>query len=149
MEFRIQPFDRMTPAELHAAARLRQAVFYLEQRVDCEDLDDLDPHCLFLRAVGNGETIGVLRIVPPGVIRAEASIGRVAVASQHRRRGVARAMMRAALDYIGRTWGTPVCISAQSHLVPFYRQLGFEAVSDVYLEAGIPHRKMILEKWHA
>ena len=107
----IKAFGELTPGELFAAVRLRQAVFYLEQHVTCEDLDALDPAALFLWCEAEGETVGCLRILPPGVRYAEASVGRVAVAAAWRRRGVARRMMRAALEYIDRTWG------AGAHLV--------------------------------
>jgi predicted GNAT family N-acyltransferase len=39
--------------------------------------------------------------------------------------------------------GQAICISAQAHLQRFYRSLGFEAVSDPYLEDGIPHIEML------
>jgi ElaA protein len=37
----------------------------------------------------------------------------------------------------------PIRISAQAYLQPFYASLGFEAVSDTYLEDGIPHVEML------
>ena len=143
MEVCIKAFGELTPGELFAAVRLRQAVCYLEQHVTCEDLDALDPAALFLWCEAEGETVGCLRILPPGVRYAEASVGRVAVAAAWRRRGVARRMMRAALEYIDRTWGAPVRISSQEYVVPFYESLGFGVVSERYAEAGIPHRKML------
>ncbi|CLR47278.1 putative acyltransferase [Mycobacterium tuberculosis] len=36
----------------------------------------------------------------------------------------------------------PIELSAQSHLVKFYGSLGFEPVSEEYLEDGIPHTDM-------
>lgn len=144
MKLRIEPFDRLTAGELFAVLRLRQAVFYLEQRVDCEELDALDPRAVHLWcAADDGPTVACLRILPPGVRYDEASVGRVAVAAAWRRRGVARRMMRAALEYIDRTWGAPVRISSQEYVVPFYESLGFGVVSERYAEAGIPHRKML------
>lgn len=144
MKLRIEPFDRMTPGELFAVLRLRQAVFCLEQRVDCEELDALDPAAMHLWCeADDGTAAGCLRILPPGTRYGEASVGRVAVAAAQRRRGMARKMMGAALEYIGRTWGAPVRISSQEYVVPFYESLGFEVVSDTYAEAGIPHRSML------
>lgn len=148
MNIRIKPFNELTPRELHAAVRLRQEVFYLEQKVDCEDLDAIDPETFVLWAETAGATIGVLRIIPPDTICAEASVGRVAVAAGHRRRGVGRAMMLAALEFIDRTWHSSVRISAQQYIVPFYESLGFVIASERYMEAGIPHYKMIRNAWH-
>lgn len=149
MTVHLKPFRELAPEELHAIARLRQSVFYLEQRVDCEDLDAADLCSVFLWAETAGRIVGVLRIVPPGALHTEASVGRVAVAADYRRRGFARRMMQAALEYVDRTWDAPVLISAQLYIVPFYERLGFEAVSEPYCEAGIPHRKMIRKRWHA
>ena len=39
----------------------------------------------------------------------------------------------------------PVIISAQAHLVDFYRSFGFEQNSEVYLEDEIPHIEMLLQ----
>jgi ElaA protein len=39
---------------------------------------------------------------------------------------------------------TKIKISAQSYLLKFYTELGFEAIGEEYLEDDIPHRAMIL-----
>ncbi len=36
-----------------------------------------------------------------------------------------------------------IIISAQSHLISFYNNLGFYSVGNEYLEDGIPHIEMI------
>lgn len=143
LTIRIEPFDRLTVRELFAIVRLRQQVFSLEQHVDCEDWDPIDPQSVCVWAACDGEIVGFLRIVPPGLVYAEASIGRVAVAPAHRRCGIARRMVGEALRYIERTWHASVRISSQEYIIPFYEQLGFEVVSERYMEAGIPHRKML------
>ena len=143
LQLRIAAFGELTVRELFPIVRLRQQVFYLEQHVDCDDWDAVDPQSVYVWAECGGETVGFLRIVPPGVIYEEASIGRVAVCRMHRRCGIARRMADAALQYIARRWGTPVRLSSQEYIIPFYEQLGFEIVSERYMEAGIPHRKMV------
>lgn len=143
LQFHLLPFDRLTVHQLLAIARLRQQVFYLEQQVDCPDWDETDPRSVFLWAEADGAAVGFLRIIPPGVVYAEASVGRVAVDAAWRRRGVARRMMTEALRYIDAHWGSAVRISSQEYIVPLYEQLGFEVISERYTEAGIPHRKMI------
>ena len=52
--------------------------------------------------------------------------------------------MQEAVAYIRAQWpGQEIHISAQRYLVDFYRELGFEITSEVYLEAGIEHRSMV------
>ncbi len=35
-------------------------------------------------------------------------------------------------------------LGAQVHAIGFYEKLGFEAVGPVYMDAGIPHRDMVM-----
>lgn len=138
------PFAELTPADYLRITCAREEVFFLEQHITCGDADRTDSRSLFMQALDGEELAGFLRIVPPGVVCAEASIGRVLVRAPYRRRGLCRRMMRAALDRIGTEWpGTAVRIAAQSYLTGFYAELGFEIVSGPFSEAGIPHRMML------
>ena len=59
--------------------------------------------------------------------------------------GICREMVSRAIGYMVREWrAEAIRISAQSYLIPFYESFGFEVVSDEYLEAGIPHKKMLI-----
>ena len=139
----LKKFGDLTVDELFDIARLRQEVFFLEQHVECADLDDTDRISTFLWAECEERTVGFLRIIPPGAVYAEASIGRVAVRREWRRQGIASRMTAAALEYIAREWGGGVRISSQEYVVPLYEKAGFEVVSERYMEAGIPHFKML------
>jgi ElaA protein len=49
-------------------------------------------------------------------------------------------MLEAVLGHIHAQWpGTPIRLHAQAHLQPFYGAFGFEPISDVHEEDGIPH----------
>jgi len=67
-------------------------------------------------------------------------IGRVATASAQRGRGLAAALMRAALaECVGR----PVALEAQSYLTDWYAGFGFVVDGTEYVdEDGIPHTPM-------
>lgn len=141
---RIRPFGELTVAEYHRIKQAREAVFYLEQHVTVPDADEVDPRSTFLWMEDGERIVAFLRVIPPGVVYPEASIGRVLVDAAYRGRGLCRRLMDAALHHIQTAWGPqPVRISAQQHLAAFYATLGFETVSEVYLEAGIPHIKML------
>ena len=61
----------------------------------------------------------------------------------HRGAGLARALMRWTLDELAREHpGHDVTLGAQIVAEGFYRSLGFERVSDEYVEDGIPHVDM-------
>ncbi|MFW5891357.1 MAG: GNAT family N-acetyltransferase, partial [bacterium] len=65
-------------------------------------------------------------------------------AKEYRRQGIAKKMMNKALLYISNNFeADSIRISAQKYLLDFYRSLGFESVSDEYLEDGIPHHEML------
>ena len=142
----LKRFGELTVDELFDIVRLRQEVFFLGQHIDCEDLDDMDRLSVFLWAECDGQTVGFLRIIPPGAVYEEATFGRVAVREGWRRRGIAMRMTAAALEYMAREWGGDVRISSQEYVVPMYEKLGFEVVSERYFEAGIPHRKMLKKR---
>ena len=142
----LKEFGELTADELFEVVRLRQEVFFLEQHIDCEDLDDTDRLSVFLWAECDGQTVGFLRIIPPATVYDEASFGRVAVREAWRRQGVASRMTAEALDYIDRRWGGAVRISAQEYVVPMYEKFGFRVVSERYFEAGIAHYKMLRER---
>jgi ElaA protein len=122
---------------------LRARVFVLEQGpyLDPDAADRHGWHLLGRNA--RGELLAYLRVLDPGVKFDEVSIGRVAVDATLRGQGVGHALMREGLARCAAAWpGHAVRISAQAHLQRFYRQHGFETVSDEYLEDGIPHVQM-------
>lgn len=140
----IKRFGELTPDEYHRITQAREAVFFFEQHVTVPDADRTDPRSTFLWLEDAGRVVAFLRMIPAGVVYDEASVGRVLVDAAYRRRGLCRRLMRKALRHIAQTWGPqPIRISAQEHLAGFYASLGFEIVSEVYTEAGIPHIKML------
>jgi ElaA protein len=69
------------------------------------------------------------------------------VKESERGTGLGIRMMEEAKNYIINTWGaTQIKVSAQKYLEQFYKNLGFEIVSDEYLEDGIPHYGMLFKK---
>lgn len=139
-------FSHLTLGEYHRIVQAREAVFFLEQHITSPDADAdaVDPRSIFLWMEDAGHVVAFLRIIPPCIVCPEVSVGRVLVDARYRRRGLCRHLMLEALRHIGRAWpAQPIRISAQQHLTEFYARLGFEPVSGVYLEAGIPHVKML------
>ena len=149
MEWRIKAFDQLQPEELYALLELRSAVFVVEQNCVYQDHDGVDQRALHLWCAasdaGNDPSgiLAVARLIPPGVLYPEASIGRVATAEGVRRTGLGRALFQRALDETTQRWTGPVRIMAQSYLTQFYSEFGFYAVGDEFLEDGIPHFYML------
>lgn len=143
----IKAFEELTVHELYELARLRAAVFVLEQSCFYEDLDGKDFQSTHILGYDNKtkELAIYARIVPPGISFVEPSIGRVITAPTHRSTGLGYVLMEKSIAIAKSFYpNQSIRIGAQAHLERFYSNLGFRTDSDVYDEDGIPHIEMIL-----
>src|SRR5699024_9715079 len=86
-----------------------------------------------------------VRLVPRQTKFKEVSIGRVLVVKEFRGKGYAKAIMEKAINHLINEWGENVIkIQAQHYLYNFYSSLGFEQITDIYLDDVLPHLDMIL-----
>lgn len=121
------------------ATEIRRVVFIEEQRVpQAEEWDGRDDACTHFLALYDERPVGTARLLP------DAHIGRVAVLAEARGRGIGVALMRAAIEAARREGHPAVELAAQTHALPFYERLGFQAFGGEFLDAGIPHRTMRL-----
>lgn len=122
---------------------LRRIVFIEEQGVsEADEVDDLDDQAIHLLATLDGVPVGSARLLPMGKV---GKVGRVCVLAQARGTGLGAALMRAAVDHYRTLSGIEtVKLGAQTHALGFYERLGFVAVGPEYMDAGIPHRDMVL-----
>jgi predicted GNAT family N-acyltransferase len=87
--------------------------------------------------------IGSARLLVKGEI---GKIGRVCVLREGRGQGIGAALIRAAVARLQQVDGVKMAkLGAQTHALGFYAGLGFVAIGDDYIEAGIEHRDMVLE----
>ncbi len=146
MSWNIKKFDELTNIELYTILKERTDVFVVEQECPYPEVDGKDLHAVHLFKEDKGVIAAYLRILPAGVSYQEASLGRVLVRREFRGQGLARELVQRGLDIIRSEWKeTVVKIQAQEHLSEFYGSFGFEAVSEMYLEDGIPHVDMMLQ----
>lgn len=137
-------FAELTTTELYAILQLRQRVFVVEQACAYLDCDDNDQHAIHVWTTSGTALVAYARLFAPGVKCVEAGLGRVISAPEARRTGAGRAVVARAIAIIERRYGSvPIRIAAQSYLLKFYRDLGFEPVSEEYLEDSIPHHDML------
>src|SRR5690606_41027205 len=72
------------------------------------------------------------------------SIGRVIVAEKFRDKKLGHELIKTSKRAIEEHFNeTIIEISAQEHLKGFYESHGFQSISEVYLEDGIPHIRML------
>ncbi len=118
--------------------RIREAVFIAEQSVPPEqEWDAEDPDAVHFLAFEGGYAVGTARLLPDG------QIGRVAVLRDWRGMHIGEALMRAVIEEAERRGLAEQRLTAQVHAAEFYSRLGFEVVSDEFIEAGIPHVEMV------
>lgn len=138
-------FEQLTNTELYCILRLRSEVFVVEQNCVYLDADGIDLQSLHLCGWQGSYLAAYCRLLSPGLAFTEASIGRVITAPGHRGTGLGKLLMQEAIQQAQKSFGTQkIRISAQYHLLEFYRQLGFQPVGEVYLEDDIPHIAMLL-----
>jgi predicted GNAT family N-acyltransferase len=125
--------------DVRSAFALREAVFFGEQNVPLEEeVDELDRDAQQLVAIDpdTQRVIGTLRLLS---FDEEAKIGRVAVAKQWRRRGIASQMLDIALRSAREQGFGRVRLAAQVLAAALYEQAGFVVESEPFQEAGITH----------
>ena len=139
-------FARLTPLGIYNILALRQRVFIVEQNCAFQDADGHDLSANHLLGQRDGRLLAYARVLPPGVKYAEHSIGRLVVDPSARNAGLGRTAMREAIRRIAAASGpAPIRLQAQEYLADtLYKPLGFERISAVYDEDGIPHVDMRL-----
>ncbi|HUQ66511.1 MAG TPA: GNAT family N-acetyltransferase [Flavitalea sp.] len=145
--YKIKHFEQLTPAELYAILRLRNEVFVVEQNCVFQDADNKDIYCHHLMLYDHHQLIAYARLVPQGVSYREMSVGRVVTAKEARNKGVAKQLMKLAVQNCRKLFGEgPIRIGAQYYLENFYSSIGFARTGDIYDEDGIEHIEMIMYK---
>lgn len=133
----------MTADDVFEIAALRTSVFYLEQKIDEEELDERDREestrhvwvrddrgaAAYLRVIENATP-------QPGDQDARRLIGRVVTRADRRGEGLGRLLLEHVIEQFGHE---PLALHSQSYIQPLYSVVGFEPYGDEYLEAGIPH----------
>jgi len=134
----------LTTAELYSFVKLRTDVFFIEQKIDEEELDyrDLEPtavHFWIADDVGAAAYLRVIEDAEPSHLDARRLIGRVVVRADRRGEGLAQKLIAAVLDEFGHE---AMLLHAQTYIAPLYAKAGFVAFGSEYVEAGIPHISM-------
>jgi predicted GNAT family N-acyltransferase len=130
--------DGATIADAHA---VRRAVFVEGQDVpEAEEMDGRDAEARHLVAYDGETPVGTARLrePDPGL----AKIERVAVRESVRGQGLGRRLMREIEDLARQAGMDEAHLHAQTAVEEFYANLGYETVSGVFEEAGIPHVEM-------
>jgi predicted GNAT family N-acyltransferase len=125
--------------QLHKeASAIRFEVFVQELQVPLEleldEMDGLSLHALAFDALGRAIATG--RLLPDG------HIGRMAVKSSDRKKGVGALVLKTLVDAAKLKGYTEVILGAQIHAKGFYDRQGFVEYGEVFMDANIAHIMM-------
>lgn len=145
LEWTWLPFQSLSAQQTYDLLALRQQVFVVEQACVFQDADGIDLQCWHGMGYLSGGRLGAYaRIVPPGLVYPQPSIGRVVTAPTLRGINAGHALMEQAMAQVMLLFPAhDIKIGAQAHLQRFYGRYGFEPIGDVYDEDGIAHVQMI------
>ena len=139
-------FKEISGGEMHEVLAARQRVFIVEQQCVYQDADEWDKsawHLMGRRITGDLVAYG--RVNFPGSRYPEPSLGRIFTARDVRRSGAGREVVQRCLTLCRRYYPERnVRISAQTYLIKFYGDFGFQTIGKPYDDEGIEHIDMIL-----
>jgi predicted GNAT family N-acyltransferase len=116
-------------------------VFAVEQGVNpAADRDGRDSEAMHVVAVDSGRVVGTCRLVLVGTV---ARLGRMAVRSDLRRRGVGAALLEEAESQARLAGARTIELHAQLPARTLYARAGFEELGDLFVEEGIEHVAMV------
>lgn len=134
-------FQELTLTELFEIVRARFDVFVGEQHILEPEYDDIDYKSIHLFIPEGGRVIAYARLFPdetPGIWH----LGRMLTV--RRKQGLGAAVIRAAVETVRQRGGRQIVLHAQLQASGFYERQGFQACSEIFEEAGIPHIEMAL-----
>ena len=122
---------------------IREKVFIQEQGVpedmELDKFDHISNHAL---AYEGRLCVGTGRLVR--LNSHHAKIGRMAVLSAFRNRGIGKAILSRLIALAKAEGVLTLTLHSQISAIPFYAKMGFIVEGPIYDEAGIAHRNMIL-----
>ena len=148
MKIKCLSFYQLNLDEIYASMALRQQVFVVEQNCPYLDADGYDQEGWHVMGWDEeGDLVAYTRLLPKGTSYENyASLGRVVSSSKVRGKGAGKEIMIASIEWCKKLFpNQEVKISAQVYALDFYRNLGFEAMGEEYLEDDILHMSMILK----
>lgn len=127
--------------QLEDAFSVRKKVFVEEQMVPLEEeIDQFEDTATHFVLYKEGKPAGAGRF---RVVDGYGKVERICVLKEARKSGAGKEIMKQIEKFATDKGLEKLKLNAQTHAIPFYEGLGYEVVSDEFLDAGIPHKTMI------
>lgn len=132
-----------TPTDLVRVFMVRAIVFMEEQGIACAaEMDQHDLSCLHVLGELDCEPVACGRI---RFTADTARLQRLAVRQNWRGQGFGAELLQFMLAQCRHRGFHRFTLHAQTQAMPFYARQGFQTQGEPFLEAGIPHIRMILQ----
>jgi predicted GNAT family N-acyltransferase len=128
-------------SELNDAYSVRKTVFIHEQNVPAEEeIDQHEDEATHFVMYKDDSPVGAGRF---RVFDHYGKVERICVLKEMRKIGAGKAIMDE-IEKFASSQGLPkLKLNAQTHAIPFYSGLGYEVISEEFMDAGIPHKTMV------
>lgn len=129
-----------TEQQLNDAFDIRKRVFVEEQHVDAEEeIDEFENESVHFVLYDENKAVGAGRF---RIINGKGKVERICILPTYRGKGAGKLVMDAIQDYAASQNIHLLKLNAQTHAIHFYEKLGYEIVSEEFIDAGIPHKTM-------
>lgn len=136
-------FEELNTKELYEILKARAEIFIVEQKINYQDMDNIDYdslHCFFME---DNKVIAYLRAFYVNN-KDTVKVGRVLTLKHGK--GIGQELMIQSIRVIKEQMKCQkIVMHAQKHAVGFYEKFGFKTVSNEFLEEGVVHVTMELE----
>jgi predicted GNAT family N-acyltransferase len=127
--------------ELEDAYTVRKTVFVEEQAVPLEEeIDAYENEAEHFVMYNEDSPIGAGRF---RLVDGYGKVERICILKEARKTGAGKAIMNTIETYALEKGIQKLKLNAQTHAIPFYAGLGYEVVSEEFMDAGIPHKTMV------
>jgi len=138
-------FNDLTLEELYLILKIRQEVFIVEQKCFYLDCDDLDQKAIHFLGYINNSLVCYMRVLDNKMD--SWILGRILVSNKNRNLGLGIKLIKKVLNLLDQKKPNYYFqMSAQTYLIDFYKKFNFQIDGDEYLDAEVPHIKMIKKK---
>jgi predicted GNAT family N-acyltransferase len=127
----------------NALSQLRETVFIGEQKISAADeWDDKDESAAHYLVFSENQPIACARLL---INNATGKIGRVCVLPAFRRQHIATQLLQFIIDDAKNSQLATLALDAQVNVTSLYSALGFQAIGETFMDAGILHQGMTLK----
>jgi predicted GNAT family N-acyltransferase len=131
--------------ELERCLNIRNEVFTIEKgiskEIEVDENDNLNSGYEHFVATCNENDMGAFRCIK--ISNDTVKIQRFCVLKQYRKQGIGKRIIEDVEDYYKAKEITKLELDAKFSVCGFYEKCGFEKVSDIFIEAGVEHIKMV------